>query len=197
MGTGGTRYGAGRPGYRVKAEDCRQLDVRRWQREGMLVPGQAGGWYWRDPDTGATRASIGWRVEAGVVVLVYAINGEPVTQRVPIERTSCNYGGSRAWFRCPRCARRVAVLFLRGRGFACRHCQQVAYRSQSEDDMGRAWIKQRKAEAKLGENWSRPKGMHHATRERLLSVIFDCEQARTDALAAFLDRQIGTGWRTR
>lgn len=188
MSRGGSRFGAGRPSWHVKAEHLRSIDARRWAREGLLAPGKVGGWAWRDPDTGATTASIGYAAEAGAVVLSFTSDDEAVRQRVPILETGCNYGGGRQWFACPRCGRRVAVLYLRGARFACRHCQRAAYASQSEDEMGRAWRKQRKAEAKLGANWRRPKGMHRATRERLLAVIWECERRREDALAAFLSR---------
>jgi hypothetical protein len=42
MGTGGSRYGAGRPGYKGKAEACMRLDVRMWARRGTLTPGYSG-----------------------------------------------------------------------------------------------------------------------------------------------------------
>lgn len=178
MAKGGTRYGAGRPAHHVKAERCRQIDARRWQREGMLRPGYSGGWYWRDAETGKQTASISMRCEAGAVVLSYAINGTPVTQHLPILRTPCNFGGDRPWFGCPACCQRVAVLFLHSSGFYCRKCASVAYSSQSDDPCGRAWDKQRKAEAKLGKYWSRPKGMHQTTHTRLVSIIWGCEDTR-------------------
>jgi len=37
----------------------------------------------------------------------------------------------------PRCARRVAVLYLRGGYFGCRLCKRVGYSSQSDDDLHR------------------------------------------------------------
>ena len=80
----------------------------------------------------------------------------------------------------------MAVLYLRTNGFACRCCQRVAYASQSGDDLDRGWRRQRKAEAKLGENWQRPKGMHDTTHRRLLSTIWDCEERRDVALAHHL-----------
>jgi ribosomal protein L32E len=85
---------------------------------------------------------------------------------------------------------------MRSRRFACRKCQRLAYSSQAEDAVGRAWRVQQKCERKLDQNWARPKGMHHTTRQRLLQRIWDCEQARDDALANFLDRQVA-GWRKR
>jgi len=45
----------------VKAEHCRTIDVRRWQREGILQSYCMGTWQWSDPKTGERRASIGYR----------------------------------------------------------------------------------------------------------------------------------------
>ena len=183
MGRGGSRYGAGRPAQHVKAEHCRRIDVRRWQREGMLQEGHAGTWQWSDPDTGKRTAAVGYRANGGGVTLDYSIDGKPHNQFVWLTETACNFGGTRQWFACPIRGERVAVLFLRAGRFACRHCQRIAYASQSGDLCGRTWRKQAKAEAKLGPNWTRPKGMHEKTRERLLSTIWECEEWRDVALA--------------
>ena len=187
MGTGGMRYGAGRPALHVKAEHCRSIDVRRWQREGILEAGRAGTWQWCDPDTGERRASIGHQANHGSVRLNYSIDGTPHAQTIGLTKTACNFGGSRQWFTCPIRGERVAVLFLRAGRFACRHCQRIAYGSQSGDLCDRTWRKQSKAEAKLGLYWARPKGMHHATRERLLSIIWACEERREADLSRFLE----------
>lgn len=188
MGRGGMRWGAGRPGWHIKAEHCRRIDVRRWHRDGLLRPGISTSWIWTDGETGERLASIGFSVADHHVTLSYSINGAPAMQHVPLERTPCHYGGTRPWFHCPRCSRRVAVLFLRSNGFACRHCQRVAYASQSDDLCGRTWRRQAKLEARLGPNWQRPKGMHHRTRTQLLEGIFECEEVREDTLARFLAR---------
>lgn len=188
MGTGGTRYGAGRPGWHVKAEHCRSIDARRWAREGILQAGRSGGWAWTEPHTGKQTASISYLVAADAVALIYSMNGMPVRQHVPILTTDCNYGGQRHWFGCPGCGKRVAVLYLRNRGFACRKCNRVAYASQSADGLDRTWRKQSKIERRLGGNWQRPKGMHQSTHDRLLKVIYDCEGRRDAALASFVDR---------
>lgn len=178
MGKGGFRFGAGRPATHVRDDQCRHIDVRRWQREGMLLTGYAWSWAWSDPDTGQRTASISLICLADAVELNYRLNGAPIRQHVSILRTPCHYGKDRPWFGCPACGRRVALLYLRGSGFFCRHCARVAYRSQSEDACGRSWIKQHKVEAKLDRYWQRPKGMHHRTHARLMSVIIDCELQR-------------------
>jgi len=186
MGTGGSRYGAGRPAWHVKAEHCRRIDVRRWHREGVLQEGQWGSWVWTDSETGERTASIGYRADRGAMQLDYSIDGVPSSQRISLDRTGCNYGGSRPWFICPIRGERVAVLFLRAGRFACRHCQRLVYASQSGDVIDRTWRRQYKAESKLGEHWQRPKGMHKTTHERLLSIIWDCEERRDAALAGYL-----------
>jgi hypothetical protein len=188
MARGGWRYGAGRPGHKGKAEACLRLDVREWARRRTLTPGNCGSWSWSNTLTGEHSGSISYRIENAAAILSYSLNNEPRSQRVPILRTSCNYGGTRPWFACPHCGARCAVIYLRRGGFYCRACAQVAYYSQSEDACGRAWRVQQKAEAKLGDGWARPKGMHRKTRERLLEIIWRCEERREVELALFMAR---------
>lgn len=188
MGTGGSRSGAGRPATRMKVEHCRRIDARRWQREGALRAGSAGSWQWTDAETGEPLASIGYWSDGSSVGLNYSINGRDCSQTIGISRTPCNYGGSRPWFRCPIRGERVAVLYLRAGRFACRHCQRLAYSSQSDDAVGRLWRRQQRIEAKLADDWQRPRGMHRATHSRLLSAILDCEERRDALLWDFLAR---------
>lgn len=184
MGRGGSRINAGRPSRHVKAEHCRRIDARRWQREDILSDGRAGGWAWTDAETGKQLSSIGYSTGPDAVVLSYSMSDKPVHQRLPIMSTPCHFGGLRKWFGCPHCARRVAVLFLRTSGFLCRHCNRVAYASQSDDVFSRSWRRQHKIEAQLGAHWQRPKGMHKTTHQRLFRKVMELEQWRDDALEA-------------
>ena len=186
MGKGGMRYGAGRPGWKGKAEACQRLDVRQMQRRGVLRSGYAGSWSWRNSATDETSGSISFRVSAAGLDLTYTLDGVRKAQHVPLRHTACNYGGSRPWFACPACARRVGVLFLRRGGFYCRTCARVGYYSQSEDLIGRTWRQQQKAEAKLCSGWARPKGMHKSTHRKLLEIIWRCEELRDIEIANFL-----------
>ena len=165
-----------------------RLDVRQWHMRRLLRPGYSGSWSWSNSHTGENTGSIGFRIEQGAAVLNYTLSGEPRMQRVPILNTACNYGGTRPWFGCPNCHARVAVIYMRRGGFYCRKCAQVAYYSQSEDPLGRGWRVQQKAEAKLGNGWARPKGMHRKTHERLLGIIWRCEDMRDAELARFVSR---------
>lgn len=186
MGTGGSRYGAGRPAAHVKAEHYRRIDVRRCHREGVLQAGRAGSWQWTNAETGERVATIGYWSDGSSVALNYSVDGRDCSQRVLLRHTECNYGGRRPWFTCPVRGERVAVLYLRAGRFACRHCQRIAYASQSGDALDRVWRRQQRIEAKLGEDWQRPKGMHHSTYDRLMSRILDCEERREAALCGFL-----------
>ena len=187
MGTGGMRYGAGRPGWHGKVEQHRSIDVRRFQREDMLRNG-SWSWLWKDATTGEVQSSIGISGSSHAITLSYSTEDRNITEPITITRTACNYGKSRPWFMCPRCTGRVAKLYLRGGRFACRKCQRLVYSSQSEDVMGRAWRIQHRLEERLGPNWARLKGMHHSTRSKLLDRIFECERLRDDALALFMTR---------
>lgn len=167
-------FGSGRKWGKTCTEDMRGLDVRRMQRDGRLVPGASFNWRWSI--RGEVIASIGVAVEADRVVLSYRQRdqgGEWKDVRYPvlIDRTPCNLGGSRLWWRCPAtgCGRRVALLFG-GSVFACRHCHQLAYRSQRETADDRAGRRAGKIRDRLG--WQagilngeggKPKWMHWRT----------------------------------
>jgi hypothetical protein len=194
VGTGGMRSGAGRPGYRVKAEHLCRVDVREWARRGYLRSSGAFSWSWHrgDEPAGSIRVSVHG---PAALTLEYTFatgtDRRGVSERVAIVSTACPYGAARQWFACPRCARRVAVLYLRGGYFACRVCNQVAYASQSGDRLDRLWRRQSKIESRLGESWRRPKGMRRRTYERLLEQVVGLEEARDAALAELVAR---LGW---
>lgn len=167
-------------GAKSTTDDLRQLDVRRWAREGFLAPGAAFSWrWWRN---GETVASIDVRVDPAGVRLIYRSreNGgdwQDLDYLVRLERTPCHYGGTRVWFRCPArgCGRRVALLYG-GTIFACRHCYGLAYPVQREDDAFRKARKADKVRRRLGwdagvfeDFGERPKGMHRRTFDRLAS----------------------------
>ena len=95
-------------------------------------------------------------------------------------RCSKTYGGTRVWWLCPTCGRRVAILYI-GKTPACRHCYCLAYRSERENTDGKATRQADKLRERLGwepgilnGNGPKPKGMHWRTFERL--------QAKHDAL---------------
>ncbi len=101
-------------------------------------------------------------------------------QTVWLDSTSCNYGGQRPWFLCPKCNRRCGVIYRAKRLFTCRLCNNLAYQSQSEDMRGLLRRKLGKLEQRLGwdkatltEILRRPQGMHRRTYDRLYEMHFD------------------------
>ncbi len=188
MGRGGSRFGAGRPGWRAKAEQSQALDVRQLHRCGVLKDGLSILWSWRDSHTSQPTASINVSVHSDRIILSYTAWGIPTWQSIRLEHTGCHFGGSRPWFMCPVRGERVGVLYMRAGRFACRHCQRIAYLSQSEDLVARAWRMEQKIEARLGPGLGRPKGMHVTTFKSLLSIIRKCEEARDSASYLALQR---------
>jgi len=129
--------------------------------------------------SGETTGSIRYRMEEGSLVLsyrarVYSDEWQDVEERVTLERTPCNFGGERFWFRCPHCWRRVAVLYGADVRFLCRHCYRLPYASQNETFSDRMLRKARKIRRRLEAPddlttpvWVKPKGMHWRTFDRL------------------------------
>ncbi len=185
--------GSGRhwyPGTRDTTSEYRSIDVRRWQKDGLLTSNQSFGWQWsRD---GETVASIQVHPKPNQVLLYYRHRSygkdwKAESYPVRLDWTPCNYGGERPWFLCPAngCGRRVAILYGGGSIFACRYCHKLAYDSQREGAGDRAARRANKIREKLG--WQlgvlnvigwKPKGMHWNTFERL-SSLHDAFAART------------------
>jgi hypothetical protein len=195
MAKGGSRLGAGRPGYKVKGEQLQRVDVRVWARQGYLSRARAFSWSWNRG--GEPTGSIGVTVfPQSAVRLIYTMtaDGEKrnIDDRVALIYKRCNFGGARPWFQCPRCTRQVAQLYMRAGRFACRHCQRVAYSSQSEDVMARMWRKQHRIETSIGDDWQRPKGMRRSTYERLIDRLADCEERKEAAFCLAAARLLGS-----
>jgi hypothetical protein len=109
--------------------------------------------------------------------------GSILTIRFFSKGPRCNYGGQRAWFKCPArgCGRRVAILYG-GRVFACRFCYQLNYQVQHEQPRDRSYSRAQKLHARLGGTGNithdlpaRPKGMHRKTYEGLLERLLRAE----------------------
>lgn len=182
----------------------RRLDVRRWARDGLLDKPHSFGWEWNN-DRGEVKASINVRTKPNSVHLTYRsrIQGEDwrdYDYTIWLDRTPCNYGGTRPWFLCPaqKCGRRVAILYG-GTIFACRNCHRLAYPSQNESQIDRAQRRANTLRARLG--WEigfeapgiyKPKGMHQRTYNRLSQEVYALEDqvhaAFVRSTAQFLQR---------
>lgn len=170
---------SGRRDGKPCTDERRSLDVRRLQREGLLVKGNTFPWRWTRH--GETIAEIQVVVGNDCVVLNYqqrwgASPYQLCCNTVMLDWTGCNYGGRRPWWLCPVCGRRVAVLYSGRGGYSCRHCAQLAYRSQRETQEDLAARRANRVRVRLG--WpqgilnlpgGKPKGMHWKTYLRLLN----------------------------
>src|SRR5262245_54889772 len=94
-------------------------------------------------DVDFTKASV-WQYPppAGIAVSVRndairVVDGAADFQ-IKIQRTWCNYGGTRPWFLCPKCGDRRAVLYdVNASEFGCRRCLDLHYTSDKEDKFDR------------------------------------------------------------
>ena len=202
---GGLGSGQLAGGGRDVVEACRSIEVNRLQREGCLRPGYRGSWQWTQD--GERSAWIVLRAEANRLHLSYRVRidggaWQEVEEAVRIARMPCRLGGARPYFLCPGaangvvCGRRVAKLYRAGCYFLCRHCYNLAYASQSEDDLDRLQRRARKACQRLGDtdaHWfaakpPRPKGMWRRTYVRLWNVAFEAEMRAKEMFEERLER---------
>lgn len=190
-------FGSGRHGSKRKAEHLRALDVNRLHRDGCLDDDSYSVRAWRCDD--GDIVTIGLLCDGASLTLRYRIqlsgaDWKDIEERVPLERMPCRYGGSRPWFRCPGnvngrpCYRRAGKLFLAGRYFLCRHCQRVAYTSQSETPLDRLHRRRDKVRAAMGAQRGfngyippRPKGMWYRSYFRKLDAISVADAAAVQA----------------
>ena len=126
----------------------------------------------------ATEGDIGYTNYSDHLMLDYRHRGtgsewQPVKQRIDYDRTSCNYGGHRLWFFCPRCNKRVAVLYCEDALFYCRRCYDIPYTTQYQGRMDSLIDKKHALGKRIfehyeyGEGWGKKKGMHLKTFNRL------------------------------
>jgi hypothetical protein len=170
MGTGGSRYGAGRHGWRRKCESYQCFDIRRADISKAMKA-----WTVQQQDRypASVRVSYTWTSPHG--------EAEQLDYKVRIERTRTPYGW-RAWWLCPRCGSRRAILY----GYAhdgmlgCRGCMGLGYHSESLGALDRSWRQIQKIEAKLGKDSDRPKGMRQRRYEIILAQL-DAAYERKDA----------------
>jgi hypothetical protein len=167
---------------RRTCEEFHQLRVNALKREGLL--NGAALLSWQD----------GFQVEIhggdGGLLLSYEVDGEQISGRVIIDHTPGTTGGQRAWFLCPKCLRRVGVLYAADH-FRCRHCHDLRYASQRETVTLRAIGKAQRIRQKLGGSAdltlprpSRPKFMQRRTYKRLVQEEINA----ANELAALVSR---------
>jgi len=177
------RWGSGRrnQGKETTSRFC-ILDVRHLQRHGILERRYLFNWQWTRGDDIAGDINIRPEFERLNLSYKFLPSLESFQYPVFLQRTQCNYGGTRVWFECPGCGRRVAILYG-GRIFACRSCYQIAYDSQREQHRDRLYRRAQKLHVRLGGDGNlthdlprKPTGMHWDTFERMSRRLFRLEE---------------------
>lgn len=169
---------SGRHGSNGTTQGRSTLDVRKLKRDGVLIPGYRFVSSWTR--NGQPNGSISVMVNTGSVNLIYrhgGDTGQDMNYPVLIDWTPCNYGGKRAWWKCPCCGRRVAVLYS-GKMFACRHCHRLDYESTRTAPDSKPYERADNLRRRLGwcagvanPQGDKPKGMHWKTYGRLLNQL--------------------------
>ena len=123
--------------WRPRCEDFLRLDVRKLQ-----FPPNAPAWQYP-----AETLAVSLREDTLRCV------HDGLDYLITVDRTACNYGGTRPWFLCPSCGDRRAVLYRPSDcgPLGCRRCLRLLYESEREDALGRAILKVRKIENRICE----------------------------------------------
>lgn len=192
-------WGSGRSsGYgKRKAEGALPVDIRKWNRQGLIFPGSYITSSWSTG--GYIHSTINAVAYADRLVLKYRYRKtEDVEQSIRFTWSRCNFGGERIWFLCPFCSRRCAVVYTYGKYFACRICGNLAYQTQNESYEDRLFSKANKLRKKIGAKPGaanplpifKPKWMHQKTWDRIRWQIMILEGRGFDIAARMLGLNI-------
>ena len=190
---------------KTTTDECHSVDVRYLHRQDLLKPGRWFSLRWSRAgrETGSIRTAVIGDEKPERVILTYRHRSGPgdewedVREPVSLSWTACNFGGQRPWFICPGagCGRMVTVLYGPGRYFLFRHCYDLVYESQRENEMNRALRRAQTILERLGGSANmtkpfpeRPKGMHHETYWRLRQAHDEAEMAQLVGMREWLDK---------
>lgn len=124
-------------------------------------------------------AKVAFKLVGDCMTLKYVVTRQGAKTKhecsIYLSRVACRFGGSRPWFICPWCHKRVGAVYFNTVP-ACRKCSHLRYDSQREQSADRARRRARKTRRKLG--WpmnftlrgDKPKGMHWETYHRMVAT---------------------------
>lgn len=122
-GSGSTRWNGSVTRDTVEGHLCLNI----FKLKNIIQPGADGQGFFA-----AGKGVMHFSLKNGALTMTYTINGKDMHYSIRIDQTYPEFGGARCWFLCPRCARRVAKLYLVTPRFECRHCNDLAYQSTRE-----------------------------------------------------------------
>ena len=195
-GSGSGRWG-GHARRATGEEAFGTFDVSRCAELLEEPDGTRGEAHWGDARIGLLLGSLPNGYKA--VRLAYSIevdgrHEETIRETVAVEPIPQPFGGRRWYFRCPRCGRRCAHLYVLTWSFRfrCRQCHRLAYHVQRLDRVSRRQRAFRRMVRRLGadpetDGWhylpSRPPGMRRTTYARW--------ESRWDRLEETYEREFG------
>jgi hypothetical protein len=187
-----------------KTEECCALNIQRLHKQGCFRASYWTSLSWKSTSGRITTVGLSTDPPYGIR-LEYTVtdaDGKPcsIDDRVSLTWSPCHLGGERPWFLCPRCSRRVGVLYLlHNFRFRCRHCHRLRYRCKSETPWSRAQRKTLKIERRLGDvPWIKPKWMHQTTFDRLHKRLREAKEAENECfVVACLPLLMRTGYMPR
>lgn len=126
----------------------------------------------------------------------------PVRSSVSIERRPCPFGGTRAFFRCPRCSRSTLRLAVLRAGLLCGRCGRITWGSRREGRTQRLARKAWRLARRLGmehylDQPARPRHMHNKTYRRLCEQLLAINAEIERDISVRLGRMSGTLARLR
>ncbi|MFA6991423.1 MAG: hypothetical protein WC192_05245 [Candidatus Babeliales bacterium] len=115
-----------------------------------------------------------YKLKATLLYDKYSVEYSGGKYEIPIEKQSCNYGGSRYFLHCPKCNLRMRFLYCKDGLFACRRCLKIGYFTQRLRPSIRCIIMESKYVNKIklmgGDNYKKP--------PRMKSVRYDLLRER-------------------
>lgn len=132
--------------------------------------------------------------KASSIDLAYSYREQSYRYSIQLTTTAPHYGGSRHWWLCPKCSKRVSVLYCAGR-YVCRGCIGACYQSQLQQPIDRLFSRADAIRKRLGwqagiahGNQGKPKGMHLTTYYRLVTEHDRLVQSICGASMAMIDK---------
>lgn len=189
---------------KMTTDEAKKIDIRELQRRQSLYCGNTGELFWHNAKTKESTGRIVFIVKVDCLVFSYRAkrhnsqHWQDYEVIAPLTYTPCNYGNSRVWFKCPRCSKRVAILYVNIQ-IACRTCQRLNYLSQQQTKgMWQDRDRMNKIREKL--NWplyqdvlfrTKPKNMQYKTFYRLVKEHDFYELSYLSAFGLTIDKMYG------
>lgn len=153
------------------------IDIRKLVRAGLRHPGDSLVMRWHSSQQGQIPGhAVVTMLDSKRLQITHHDSDMP-EEILDLSYSATAFGGRRAWFVCSKlgCGKRVAVLHAAIKGFRCRHCSHLAYKSQLEQPYDRLLRQARRARHRVGGNDNillpfpeKPKGMHWCTYDALV-----------------------------